>query len=121
MALHPKRVRCVAAVAATVLCVGAAGIPTDRALVVTAIADDVEAVVLRHGSTEPVAYAVGETVQGTRWRVIRVRNGEATLRNAQAYKGSPLEVRLRVGQRLERGGAGEGNKSPATEGDVDER
>jgi hypothetical protein len=89
------------AVAAVALCTAAADAPSDRAFVIAAIADDVQAVVIRDASMQPVAYTIGETVQGTLWRLTKVSQGEVTLRNARPYKGATLEVRLQVGQRLE--------------------
>lgn len=100
MAFQPTGFRFAAGFAVAGLCVGTAAAASDRALVVAAIASDVGTVVVRDASGSPVAYRVGNPVRGTPWQVTRIHGGVATLRSAQPFKGSPLELRVRIGQRL---------------------
>lgn len=100
MTFQPTGLRFAAACAAAGLCVGAATAASDRALVVAAIADDAATVVVRDASGSPVAYRVGQTVRGTPWRVTRIHGGMATLLSAQSFKGSSLELRVRIGQHV---------------------
>lgn len=100
MAFQPTGLRFAAAFAAAALCVSTAAAASDHALVVAAIADDAAIVVIRDASGSPVAYQVGDTVRCTPWRVTRVHGGIATLRSAQSFKGSSLELRVRIGQQV---------------------
>lgn len=93
-------VRFAPAFAVAALWAGLAGAAAEAGLTVAAVADDVGIVVIRDATGLPAAYAIGETVAGTSWRLARVHGGEATLRSPQPFKGAPLEVRVRVGQPL---------------------
>lgn len=100
MAFQPTGLRFAAAFAAAGLCAGTAAAASEGALVVAAIADDVGTVVVRDASGTPIPYRVGDPVRGTPWQVTRIHGGVATLRSAQPFKGSPLELRVRIGQHL---------------------
>jgi hypothetical protein len=75
----------------------------DHELVVAAIASDVRAVVIRDAMGRLTVYGVGETVQGTGWRVTGVYRREAVLRNLERFGGATLEMHARVGQKLNPG------------------
>lgn len=100
MAFQTTGLRFAAAFAAAALWVCATAGASDRNLAVAAIADDAAIVVVRGASGSPFAYRIGDTVRGTPWRVTRIHGGVATLRSTRPFKGSSLELRVRVGQNV---------------------
>ena len=67
-------------------------------IVVVAVADDVQRIVIRTADAKLVSLAKGDLVDGKRWYLARVVGSTAILESRARYKGANVEMRLVAGQ-----------------------
>lgn len=70
-------------------------------IVVVAVADDVQRIVIRTADSKLVSIAKGDLVDGKRWYLARVLGATAILESRTRYKGARVEMRVVTGQSID--------------------
>lgn len=76
---------------------------TAAPVVVVAVADDVQRIVIRMADSKIVSLAKGDLVDSTRWYLARVLGATAILESRTRYKGASVEMRVVAGQSIDSG------------------
>lgn len=74
-----------------------------RSVVIVAVANDVQRIVIRDAHDKVVSISKGDFVDGTQWRFAGVRGSTAMLESAERYKGARLEMQVTAGQTIDLG------------------
>lgn len=72
-----------------------------RSVVVVAVANDVQRIVIRDTHDRLVSVSRGDFVDGTPWRLVGVRGSTAMLESTARYRGSRLEMRVTAGRAID--------------------
>jgi hypothetical protein len=70
-------------------------------ITIVAIADDVKVFVIRDVGNVQSAYAIGDRIADSDWRVTHVSGGKVTLEATPRFVGKKLEMHLTVGQSVD--------------------